>query len=142
MRRARRKAHAVTRDVLSAWASLGVLLAAALILIATLAPLGSGLPGCPLGMPCAAWHVLLFALLGVPVALRYATSRAAARSPLRVLLMVVLVLWIFAALDEFAQGWVNGREPSLEDWIADMAGALLGLAAGSLLLRLLLGRSR
>ena len=132
----------MTREVLSAWASLGVLLAGALILVATLAPAGSGLSGCPLGMPCAAWHVLFFALLGAPLALRYATSRAAARSPLRVLLMVLLAVWIFAALTELAQGWVDGREPSLGDWIADMAGALIGLAAGSLLLRLALGRSR
>ena len=132
----------MTRDVLSAWASLGVLLTVALILIATLAPLGGGLSGCPLGMPCWAWHVLLFALLGVPVALRYATSRAAVRSPVRVLLMVLLGLWLFAALDELAQNWIDGREPALEDWIADMAGALIGLAVGSLLLRLALGRSR
>ena len=132
----------MTREVLSAWASLGVLLTVALILIATLAPLGSGLSGCPLGLPCWAWHVLLFALLGVPVALRYATSRAAVRSPVRVLLMVLLGLWLFAALDELAQNWIDGREPALEDWIADMAGALIGLAVGSLLLRLALRRSR
>ncbi len=132
----------MTREVLSAWASLGVLLAGALILVATLLPPGSGVPGCPFGLPCALWHMLLFALLGVPVALRYATSRAAARSPLRVLVMVVLVLWIFAALTELAQNWIEGREPSLEDWLADMAGALIGLAVGSLLLRLALRRFR
>lgn len=132
----------MTREVLSAWASLGVLLVGALILVVTLLPAGSGLPGCPLGIPCALWHVLLFALLGVPVALRYATSRAAARSPVRVLLMVILALWIFAALDELAQNWIDGREPSLQDWLADMAGALIGLAVGSVLLRLALRRSR
>ena len=132
----------MTREVLSAWASLGVLIAVALILVATLLPAGSGLPGCPLGLPCAVWHMLLFALLGVPVALRYATSQAAARSPVRVLLMVLLALWIFAALDELAQNWIDGREPALEDWFADMAGALIGLALGSVLLRLALRRSR
>ncbi|MYI83016.1 MAG: hypothetical protein F4056_06905 [Chloroflexi bacterium] len=132
----------MTREVLSAWASLGVLVVGALILVVTLLPPGSGVPGCPLGMPCAVWHGLLFALLGVPVALRYATSRAAARSPVRVLLMVILALWIFAALDELAQGWIDGREPSLEDWLADMAGALIGLAVGSVLLRFALRRSR
>ena len=78
----------------------------------------------------------------MPVALRYATSRAAARSPVRVLLMVILALWIFAALDELAQGWIDGREPSLQDWLADMAGALIGLAVGSVLLRIALRRSR
>ncbi len=132
----------LTREVLSAWATLGVLIAGALILAATLLPTGGALSGCPLGMPCAVWHALLFALLGVPVALRYATSRAATRSPVRVLGMVLLAIWIFAAVTELAQGPIAGREPSLGDWIADMVGALIGLAVGSLLLRLALGRSR
>ena len=108
-----------------------------LILVATLTPQdgGGGGGGCPLGLPCAAAHVMLFAVLGVPVALRYATSEAARRSPVRVLLMVVLAIWLFAALDEMAQGSVDGRDPALEDWVADMAGAILGLMLGSLLLR-------
>ena len=139
----------LTRDVLAAWASLGVLLAAALILLATLTPpgagglgasAGGGGPHCPFGLHCAIWHMLLFALLGVPVALRYAASRAAARAPLRVLLMVVLALWVFAALDELAQGWVPGRQPSLADWFADMGGALIGMALGSAAFRLLIAR--
>ena len=128
--------------MLGAWASFGVLLAAALILLATLTPLdGEGSGGSLLGLPDKLWHVLLFMLLGVPVALRYATSRAAARSPLRVLLMVVLAIWLFAALDELGQRWVDGRDPDLGDWIADMAGALTGLLLGSLVLRFALARS-
>ena len=127
---------------MSAWASLGVLLAGALILITTLTPVGGGEGGCFAGIPCTLGHVLTFAILGVPVALRYATSRAAQRSPLRVLLMVLVAIWLFAALDELAQGWVDGREPDLVDWLADMGGAVLGLALGSLLLRFALSRSR
>ena len=128
--------------MLSAWASFGVLLAAALILLATLTPLdGEGSCGSLLGLTDKLWHALLFTLLGVPVALRYATSRAAARSPLRVLLMVVLAIWLFAALDELAQRWVEGRDADLGDWIADMGGALTGLLLGSLVLRFVLARS-
>jgi len=81
-------------------------------------------------------------ILGIPVSLRYATSRAAARSPLRVLIMVILAIWIFAGIDELAQQWVTGRESELSDWFADMGGAVLGLALGSLILRFLLTRAR
>ena len=119
-----------------------MLLAGALILLTTLTPVNGNEGGCFAGVPCTLGHVLAFAILGVPVALRYATSRAAQRSPARVLLMVLVAIWLFAALDELAQGWVDGREPDLGDWLADMAGAVLGLAIGSLVLRYALSRSR
>ena len=51
-----------------------------------------------------------------------------------VLAMAVLAVWIFAALDELAQGRV-GRSAELSDWFADMLGAMLGIAGGSFALR-------
>jgi VanZ family protein len=39
-------------------------------------------------------------------------------------------------LDELAQGW-TGRDASVDDWLADVSGALLGIVAGSQLARLL-----
>ena len=124
------------------------------ILVATLTPLDGDGTGCPLGLPCLAWHFGLFAALGVPIAARFATSEAARRSPRRALAyghsagefvllhawrkMVVLAFWLFAAGGEIAQGWVEGRDPQLFDWVADMAGALTGLLVGSTALRWLL----
>ena len=62
----------------------------------------------------------------------------ARQSPRRALAMLLLALWIFAASTEIGQSYID-REPSLADWGADMAGAVVGLFAGSVLLRLLLG---
>lgn len=132
----------LTREVLSAWASLGVILTGALILLVTLTPINIIGGNDFLGIPPTIWHILLFMMLGIPVSLRYATSRAAARSPLRILIMVILAIWLFAGLDELAQQWVTGRNPELSDWFADMGGAALGLALGSLILRFLLARGR
>lgn len=108
------------------------------ILLATLTPITGAEHGCPFGLPCLAWHFGLFAALGVAIAARYATSEAARRSPRRVLGMVVLVIWLFAAASEMAQGWVDGRDPQLVDWVANMAGAIVGLLLGSAALRWLL----
>ena len=120
-----------------------IVLAVALILAATLRPIGgepgAGGPGC-LGIPCTAGHLVAFALLGVPLALRFATSAVARRSPRRALAMLVLAIWLFAASTELAQGQIEGRDPDVRDWAADMLGAALGLAAGSVGLRWLFDR--
>jgi VanZ family protein len=52
--------------------------------------------------------------------------------------MLLLVLWIFASATELAQGRI-GRDPSLGDWAADMAGGVGGLLGGGFLLRALVG---
>lgn len=41
---------------------------------------------------------------------------------------VLGVLALYAATDEFTQGWVPARHPDLADWFADMWGAGLGIA--------------
>ena len=130
--------HRLDTRRLRNWSSVAVAAAGGAILIATLAPVGGG-GGCPLGLPCVAWHFALFAALGAAIAARYATSEAARRSPRRVLGMVVLALWVFAAATELAQGQLDGRDPQLADWVANMAGGLAGLMLGSIGLRWLIG---
>lgn len=112
---------------------------AAAILALTLTPIAleEG-DDCLLGIPCGLGHAMAFGLLGVALAGAFVASRFARRSPRRALVMLLLWLWIFAALTELAQGKV-GRDPSLVDWGADMTGAISGLIVGGLALRLLLG---
>ena len=56
---------------------------------------------------------------------------------IRLLLAVALVMGILGALDEYNQQFIPGRSGlSLEDWIADMSGAV----AGVMLLRLLVAK--
>ena len=74
-------------------------------------------------------------ILGASLGGWYATSEGARRAPRRLLFAIIFGIWLFAALDEVAQGYV-GRDPSAMDWAEDMVGALLGLFGGSLLLRL------
>ena len=83
-------------------------------------------------------HAVLYALLGLALAVRFAASDVARQSPSRALGMIVLAIWILAAGTELAQAHVPGRAPELTDWLADMAGALIGLAVAGPLVRLLL----
>ena len=82
-------------------------------------------------------HAVLYALLGVALAVRFAASDVARRSPARALGMIVLAIWILAAGTELAQARVPGRAPELVDWLVDMAGALIGLAVVGPVMRLL-----
>lgn len=122
----------------------GVVASIVVILALTLTQLGAGPRGtppgfCTFGISCAVGHFATFVLLGVALAAWFATSRAARRSPRRVLAMLILAIWLFAALDELAQNEV-GRDAELDDWLVDMAGALVGLFGGSALLRAVLRR--
>jgi len=133
-------------------ASLGLTLATgAAIVLFTLSPGGSATSGDAVieamaeiyGTPDqASWvlHAGLFGLLGVALALWFATSSAVRTAPVRSLAMLVLALWIFAAATELGQLAVEGRDATLGDWIADMLGALTGLFVAPLLLRRLLQR--
>ncbi len=129
----------LSHSQLRALSTVAIAALVAAILIFTLTPLGtSDEPGdiCSFGLPCATGHFALFGALGVAIAGRYATSDAARRSPRRVLLMTLLVVWVFAAADELAQEWwVDGRDGQLTDWLTDMAGVFAGIAAGGYLLR-------
>jgi len=112
----------------------------AAILAITLTPLAVERDGCALGLPCGVGHALAFGVLGVALAGAFVTSGFARRSPRRALSMLLLALWIFAALTELAQAEL-GRDASLADWLWDMGGALTGLLLGGFALRwLLVGR--
>jgi VanZ family protein len=121
---------------LSLFATLLVVIA---ILVATLSPEGSP-TATTFGLDHVLGHFLLFMALGAAAAPLFATSKTARRSPRRALVMTLLAFWVFAALTELAQGPVPGREPSLLDWFADMAGAIVGFLGGSAALRWLLDR--
>ena len=106
-----------------------------------LAPSLSPPPGWSQEEEEAAGHTLLFALLGVCVSLWYATSAAARRAPQRTLVMVMLVMWLFGGLTEWAQSVTPTRTAQLSDLLFDVLGAFAGFLGGSVLWRLLLTRT-
>lgn len=73
-------------------------------------------------------HAVLYALLGFAAATRFAVSDFARRSPYRALGMLLMAIWLLAGGTEAAQLNVPGRAPQLTDWLADMGGAIAGLA--------------
>ena len=120
------------------FARIAVLVALATVLSATLAPVGN--IESPLGLPAEAWHAILFAALGASLALAYATSDSARRSPRRLLMMSLLAIWLIASTTELLQESVPGRQPQLSDWAADMVGGVLGFLFTGPVFRMLLGR--
>ena len=122
------------RRALRRLAQAATALVALVILYATLTPS----PDRPPWLSDSAAHALLFAGLGVPAALWYATSEGVRRSPRRLLAMAILALWLFGGLTEAAQGQF-GREPAFSDWFFDVMGAVAGFVGGGALWRWLLG---
>jgi len=77
-------------------------------------------------------HFVFF--LGGGVVLAAYLRLVAKLEGIRLLLTVAVVMGLLGALDEYNQQFIPGRSGlSLEDWIADMSGAIAGVA----LLRLL-----
>ena len=77
-------------------------------------------------------HFVFF--LGGGVVLAASLRLVAKLEGIRLLLTVAVVMGLLGALDEYNQQFIPGRSGlSLEDWIADMSGAIAGVA----LLRLL-----
>lgn len=70
-------------------------------------------------------HATLYAVFGFLVARAVATGRPGARATLA----VVLALAAWAAIDEWHQRFIEGRNPSTADWVADMCGIAVGMAA-------------
>lgn len=126
----------MNRYALRRLAQAATALSAALILYATLTPS----PPDPITVPDWAAHFLLFAALGASAALWYATSEAARRAPVRALVMVLLLLWLFGGITEVAQEVIPSRTPALSDWAFDLLGAVAGFMLGGAVWRLLLGR--
>jgi VanZ family protein len=77
-------------------------------------------------------HFVFF--LGGGVVLAASLRLIAKLEGIRLLLTVAMVMGLLGALDEYNQQFIPGRSGlSFEDWIADMSGAIAGVA----LLRLL-----
>ena len=77
-------------------------------------------------------HFVFF--LGGGVVLAASLRLIAKLEGIRLLLAVAVVMGLLGALDEYNQQFIPGRSGlSFEDWIADMSGAIAGVA----LLRLL-----
>ncbi len=106
---------------------------AAAILVMTSWPSPGGIPDVT-GLDKVA-HFSVYAILGTLVARALLPTRA-----LPVLTIAFIGIATFGALDELHQNWIPGRDASVADWIADISGALVGLAVAPTLLRLTLAR--
>lgn len=72
-------------------------------------------------------HFVFF--LGGAMALAASLRLLAKLQGVRLLLAVALVMGLLGALDEYNQQFIPGRSGlSIEDWIADMSGAVAGVA--------------
>lgn len=67
-------------------------------------------------------HVGMYGIFGALVQ-RASNSPAA----LRTVTLAWVGIALFAAIDEWHQGFISGRSPGIGDWIADVLGALIGL---------------
>jgi hypothetical protein len=94
-----------------------------------------GYDTCIGGIDCQDGHALAFIALGTSLGVQVLAGRRGRGALVRAV-AVLLLLGVFAAVDELAQGW-TGRDASFDDWLADASGALLGLVLGSEIARYL-----
>ncbi|HUU44736.1 MAG TPA: VanZ family protein [Acidobacteriota bacterium] len=73
-------------------------------------------------------HFGQYAILAFLVARGWGLS-SPRRWGLRSTLLVVALL-VFAAVDEYHQGWIPGRDPDPQDFLADAIGVALGFGIG------------
>ena len=71
-------------------------------------------------------HALLYLVLGF-LAIRALLSQ---RAPVWQLLVLLLAVLAFGALDEVHQRFIPGRTADPKDWVADAAGSIVGMVAG------------
>lgn len=92
------------------------------IFIATSLP-GSALPSIsPFAGADKVVHASMYAALGALVA------RALAQGGRRAFVLPLAMIALLAAGDEWHQLWIPGRSADVRDWMADVAGATVGLA--------------
>ena len=68
-------------------------------------------------------HFSMYAVLAGLVTAAFRGHRAI----LRALILAVLAIAVFAAIDEWHQRFVPGRSTELADWVADATGAIVGV---------------
>ena len=73
-------------------------------------------------------HFVGYSLLGGLMARALANARAAGLTN-RVAALAWLACAIYAASDEFHQSFVPGRTPDVNDWLVDIAGAVVAIVA-------------
>ena len=71
-------------------------------------------------------HLGMYAVLGV-LALR-AVAWESGATP-RTIVLTLAAIGVFAAADEWHQRFIPTRSPDPADWVADVAGATLGIAS-------------
>jgi VanZ family protein len=99
---------------------LPALLWLAIILVATSIP-NPDVPSVPGGDKAA--HAIMYGVLAVLVAYALAGGRSARTALVATLPLVALL----AAADEWHQRFIPGRSASMDDWLADVAGAGVAL---------------
>jgi VanZ family protein len=101
---------------------LPVVLWAGVILTATSLP---NVPASPGHGADKVAHLAMYGILGA-LALRaaWATARSARR-----LVLTLLSIALFAAVDEWHQAFIPNRSADPADWVADVAGATIGIGS-------------
>jgi len=88
----------------------------------------SDVPDLPGGLSGYAGHVIGYAVLGA-VALRAFAGATWRGVTTRAAAWAVLLASAYGVTDEVHQSFVANRFPGVDDWIADTAGAILGVLA-------------
>jgi VanZ family protein len=74
-------------------------------------------------------HFAVYTVLGL-LAVRAAMAHGGSWG--RTVLLTLVAIAGFAALDEWHQGFIPGRFPDIADWVADVAGATVGVGSTAL----------
>jgi VanZ family protein len=80
-----------------------------------------------LGVSDVLLHAGVYALLGLTLSRAFAVG-AGARGWRGLVLLPALIGTLYGITDEWHQSFVPGRDPSIDDAVADAAGALAGAA--------------
>lgn len=107
-----------------------VIVWAAVILIATSAPVSDLTMRAPVPWLDKVIHATLYGVLGWLVG---TTLRASGRRRWHAFVAGLLGIAAFAAVDEAHQALLPGRATSVLDWMADLFGAIAGLSGGAIL---------
>jgi VanZ family protein len=92
---------------------------------------GTSLPSSAVPDQVSAFDKLIHFTIYAIFAFLLARSVSEVASRWRAALLVIVIAMVFAAADEWHQGFIPGRSMELADWQADCLGALVGAIAGA-----------